>query len=57
MVEKFEELGTNCTTISQVIDSEDKAVYKAIQDGIELYNSRENISEIQKVGNINCIWI
>ena len=49
VIEKFKELGSNCTTISQVTNSKDEAVYKAIQGGIERYNSCDNIFEAQKV--------
>jgi len=45
----FEQLGTNCTTVSQVIESEDKVVFKAIQDGIDRYNTHHLISNAQKV--------
>ena len=47
----FEELGTNCTTVSQVITSKDKAVFKAIQDGIDRYNTQYSISDWYKVNN------
>ena len=45
----FEQLGSNCTTVSQVIESEDRAVFKAIQDGIDRYNTHHIISNAQKV--------
>ena len=45
----FQQLGSNCTTVSQVIESEDKAVFKAIQDGIDRYNTHQSISNAQKV--------
>jgi len=49
VIRMFEELGTNCTTVSQVIETEDKAVFKAIQDGIDRYNTQHIISNAQKV--------
>ena len=49
VIKMFEELGTNCTTVSQVIETEDKAVFKAIQDGIDRYNTHHIISNAQKV--------
>ena len=48
----FQQLGCNCTTVSQVIESEDNAVFKAIQDGIDRYNARQSISNAQKVFQI-----
>jgi len=45
----FQELGSECTTVSQVIETEDKAVFKAIQDGIDRYNMNLIISNAQKV--------
>ena len=45
----FKELGCKCTTVSQVIETEDKAVFKAIQDGIDRYNTNQSISNAQKV--------
>ena len=45
----FQQLGSNCTTVSQVIESEDKAVFKAIQDGIDRYNTHHLISNAQRV--------
>ena len=41
MVKKFNELGTDCTTVSQVIKHQDKAVYEDIQRGIDLYNTQD----------------
>ena len=35
--------------MSQVIETEDKAVFKAIQDGIDRYNTNLIISNAQKV--------
>ena len=49
VIKKFEELGTNCTTVSQVINSKDKIVFKAIQDGIDHYNMQHSISDWYKV--------
>ena len=48
-IKLLQQLGSNCTTISQVIESEDKAVFKAIQDGIDRYNTHHLISNAQKV--------
>ncbi|XP_065884225.1 long-chain-fatty-acid--CoA ligase ACSBG2-like [Dysidea avara] len=45
----FQDLGSECTTVSQVIETEDKAVFKAIQDGIDRYNTNHIISNAQKV--------
>ena len=49
VIKMFQQLGSNCTTVSQVIESEDKAVFKAIQDGIDTYNTKYLISNAQKV--------
>ena len=49
VIKMFEQLDSNCTTVSQVIESEDKAVFKAIQDGIDRYNKHHIISNAQKV--------
>ena len=51
VIEMFKELGCKCTTVSQVIETEDKAVFKAIQDGIDRYNTNQSISNAQKVVN------
>ena len=51
VIKMFEELGTNCTTASQVINSKDKIVFKAIQDGINHYNTQHSISDWYKVPN------
>ena len=48
-IKLLQQLGSNCTTVSQVIESEDKAVFKAIQDGIDRYNTHHLISNAQKV--------
>jgi len=48
----FQELGSECTTVSQVIETEDKAVFKAIQDGIDRYNTNHIISNAQKVNRV-----
>ena len=45
----LQQLGSNSTTVSQVIESEDKVVFKAIQDGIDRYNTHHIISNAQKV--------
>ena len=45
----FEKLGSTCTTVSQVIKTRDKAVFKAVQEGINRYNNYQNIFDIQKV--------
>ena len=45
----FREIGSECTTVSQVIETEDEAVFKAIQDGIDRYNTSHIVSEAQKV--------
>ena len=47
-----EQFNCNCTTVSQVLDTEDKAVFKAIQDGIARYNAHQSISNAQKVFQI-----
>jgi len=49
VIKMFEELGTNCTAVSQVINSKDKIVFKAIQDGIDHYNTQHSISDWYKV--------
>ena len=51
----LQQLGSNCTTVSQVIESEDKAVFKAIQDGINCYNIHHLISNVQKVNQCVCV--
>ena len=51
----FQQLGSNCTTVSQVIESEDKTVFKAIQDGIDRYNTHHLISNAQKVCVRACV--
>ena len=53
----FQQLGSNCTTVSQVIESEDKAVFKAIQDGIDRYNTYHLISNAQKVLHVQTGYI
>ena len=53
-----EELSTNCTTVSQVIETKDKKVFKAIQDGIDRYNRYYTSSDIQKVLKVNvCAYV
>jgi len=47
-----EELGSNSTTVSQVIKSKDKKVFKAIEYGIKRYN--KICSGIQKVLKYVC---
>jgi len=44
-----EDLGTDCTTVSQVVNAKDRKVFKAIQDGIDQYNKYYACFEIQKV--------
>ena len=39
VIKILQQFGSNCTTVSQVIESEDKAVFKAIKDGIDRYNT------------------
>ena len=39
VIKMLQQIGSNCTTVSQVIESEDKVVFKAIQDGIDCYNT------------------
>ena len=53
-IKLLQQLGSNCTTVSQVIESEDKAVFKAIQDGIDRYNTHHLISNAQKVSLCVC---
>ena len=47
-----EKFGCNCTTVSQILDTEDKVVFKAIQDGIDRYNTHLLISNAQKVQDL-----
>ena len=54
VIKMFQQLGSNCTTVSQVIESEDKAVFKAIQDGIDRYNTHHLISNAQRVNTSVC---
>jgi len=49
VIKIFEELGTNCTTVSQVINSKDKTIFKAIQDGIDRYNTQHSKTDLEKV--------
>ena len=56
VIKMFKELGCKCTTVSQVIKTEDKAVFKAIQDGIDSYNTNQSISNAQKVVSINLVY-
>ena len=35
VIEMFQDLGSKCTTVSQVLKTEDKKVFNAIQQGIE----------------------
>ena len=49
VITMLKELGSNCTTVSQVIQRKDKAVVKAIKDGIESYNTGCLISDAYKV--------
>ena len=51
----FEELGTNSTTVSQVISSKDKIVFKAIQDGIDRYNTQHSQTNLDKVHTYSTI--
>jgi len=39
VIRMFEELGTNCKAVSQMIETEDKVVLKAVQDCIDHYNT------------------
>ena len=54
VIKTFQQLGSSCTTVSQVIETEDKAVFKAIQDGIDRYNTAHLISNAQKVKHQWC---
>ena len=49
VIKMFQELGTKCTTVSQVIETEDRAVFKDIQDGIDRYNDSPSLNNAQKV--------
>ena len=42
VLKMFQDLGNNCITVSQVIETKDKVVFKAIQDGIDHYNTNPN---------------
>ena len=53
VITMFEELGTNCTRVSQVINSKDKIVFKAIQDGIDRYNTQHSQTNVDKV----CMYV
>ena len=44
-----EELGTDCTTVSQVVNTKDQKVLMTIQNGIDRYNKNYTCSDIQKV--------
>ena len=46
VIEMFKELCCKCTTVSQVIETENKT---AIQDGINQYITNKNISNDQNV--------
>ncbi|XP_065883895.1 long-chain-fatty-acid--CoA ligase ACSBG2-like isoform X3 [Dysidea avara] len=49
VIKMFQELGTKCTTVSQVIETEDRAVFKDIQDGIDRYNDSPSLNNAQKI--------
>jgi len=38
VIKKFRRLGSSCATVSKVLETKDKVIYRAIQDGIETYN-------------------
>ena len=42
------ELGSKCTTVSEIIHQKDETVYKAIQEGLERAN-QHSVSRAQKV--------
>ncbi|XP_065885420.1 uncharacterized protein [Dysidea avara] len=44
-----EELGTDCTTVSQVVNTKDQKVLMTIQNGIDRYNKNYTCSDIQKI--------
>ena len=44
----IEQLGSRCTTVSEIIDSKDRAVFSAISEGLERAN-KYAISNAQKV--------
>ena len=48
VIKAFRQLGSNCTTVSQVVQSKDKAVFRAIQVGIDYYN-QDIVSNVRKV--------
>ena len=42
------ELGSSCTTVSEIVRTKDEAVYKAIQEGLDRANQHA-VSRAQKV--------
>ena len=46
----IENLGSQCSTVSGIIDSKDRAVFTAISEGLERANQRA-VSQAQKVCN------
>ena len=52
VIKMLEQLGSNCTSVSQVIRGHDKAVHWAIQDGIDHYHGIHECSDAQKVAKL-----
>ena len=50
-VRAIQQLGSSCTTVSGVIKSKDRAVFSAINEGLERANQQAT-SNAQKVGYI-----
>ena len=49
VIKYFKTLGTDCTTASEVTETKDKAVYNAIQKGIDAYNENPFVDAALKV--------
>ena len=57
VIKMLQQLSSNCTTVSQVIESEDKAVFKAIDDGIDRYNKHHIIAKrVQIIASV-CVCV
>lgn len=54
----IQQLGSQCTSVSQIVQEQDKAVFTAIQEGLDRANSRA-LSRAQKVraNSINALDI
>lgn len=51
-----EQLGSPCTRVSQIIETKDRAVFTAIQEGLDRVNSRET-SKAHRVGCFDAVML